>query len=295
MVEYYWCHKCEATVEMDPGDVKGIAADCPYCGAKIFKLRPDSPPPERTDSPPADPIESPPAKPPLRVADKPPLEKPTISEPVFLPPQTNVSKSRPKRGFVKLLLVVVLAAAAASGWYYTRTPNYSLWKLRRAVYQHDLATFKKHFDVESVVSKFIDAAMKLESESRPEAEQSGWEALGEGLAMLMKPQITKLVAEGVYSAIETGQTPEMDDESHPGEIELPLAKILGTSDDDEAPGLSVAYIRKEGAIAYVGFDIEEMSGTRQTAIVKMRNMGGYWQVSEFVNAAELMQADSVWQ
>jgi len=52
MVEYF-CHKCEATVEMDPGAVKGIAADCPHCGAKIFNLRPDSPP--------ADPIESPPA------------------------------------------------------------------------------------------------------------------------------------------------------------------------------------------------------------------------------------------
>jgi len=295
MIEY-WCHKCKATVEIAEGTGKGIAVDCPHCGAKIFKLRPDSSPAERPDSPPAEPLESPPTKPPLRLAKKVPLDDPPVVDPVFEPspvfdpPQANIPKSRPRRGVAKLIGVVVLAAAAASGWYYTRTPSYSLWKLHRAVHQHDLATFEKHFDVESAVSRFIDATVELAAESRSATQQGGWEKLGEGLVLFLKPQLTNLVKNYLYSVIETGKAPEKKEQSQPGEIESSLAKLLDTAGDKEKPSLSVAYIRKEGAIAYVGLDVpEEIFGSSQTAVIKMRDKGGYWQVSEFVNGAELVQ------
>lgn len=52
----------------------------------------------------------------------------------------------------------------------------------------------------------------------------------------------------------------------------------------------IAYVRKEGKIAYVGLKLfQEKYDTSLVLELKMRNKGGYWQIAEISNLSEFMR------
>lgn len=192
-----------------------------------------------------------------------------------------------------VLAAVLLAGAAFAYWHWTRTPTYSLRQIQKAVEAHDVAKFEKHVDVEGVSSRLIDDMMSQalkETQSQSGAEALGT-ALGAGLVQLMKPRLVEAVREQAVRLVERGSfgssTPAIS-ESDSEEISLrSMSEQIGA---DESSFKGIEYIKKQGKIALVGLGFRNSELDADLVFeLKLRDMGGYWQLTEFANLIELLQ------
>ncbi|MGE5422809.1 MAG: hypothetical protein ACM3QW_06075, partial [Ignavibacteriales bacterium] len=56
----------------------------------------------------------------------------------------------PNRLFVIWYLLIFVVVGAGGYWYWTSTPQYSIRQIDRAVSNHDLVTFRKYVDMNTV-------------------------------------------------------------------------------------------------------------------------------------------------
>jgi len=130
----------------------------------------------------------------------------------------------------KFLTIAIVVTAVVGGiiyWQYTRTPKYSLWQAKKAIEQHDLASFEKYVDVEGVVNSLIDQILEISTEEtkpQDEWEQLG-ETIGEGLIMLLKPQLTKILKQQIAEYVETGKFEEEKKGRESEELEISLSEL----------------------------------------------------------------------
>lgn len=193
--------------------------------------------------------------------------------------------------YVATAILVIIAAAL--GWYYfvyTKTPEYSLKMIGEAVNTHDVNKFKKHVDLDSVVSRAVDdfadySLKKLKEDSNGnELSNALVDGLGRGLFMAVKPEINNSLKKKIISAVETGEWKSesvKNSSREPKEAEgitestaLKTAKYGG-----------VKYVEKRDAVAAVGVDVI-VPGLDEpfTIVLKMRKLeDGMWQISEIEN------------
>ena len=101
--------------------------------------------------------------------------------------------------FGGVILVLVLVAA----WYFmyfTKTPGYALNQAREAYTKHDVATFKKYVDVESIVGSGYDDFVAVAMES-PEIKDNPMNGLASAMVQGMKGQIVPIVSSEIYSSV----------------------------------------------------------------------------------------------
>jgi len=190
----------------------------------------------------------------------------------------------------RMLLVVVLSLIAFTGavfyWQYTRSPKYSLWKAKQAFEEHDLASFKKYVDIEGLVSKFVDGFT--------EKRNAYWKLfeylIASGSEVDLKAQITNGAKQAISDLVEKA---EFEKESKDPESKEPIP-FSSRWWNQAAKGVKtrfqrIAYVKKEGKIAYIGLPIE-MNRKDKPLIVnlKMRNLGSYWQVSSVSPSNEIL-------
>ena len=190
----------------------------------------------------------------------------------------------------RMLLVVVLSVIAFTGavfyWQYTRSPKYSLWNAKQAFEEHDLASFKKYVDIEGLVSKFVDGFT--------EKRNAYWKLfeylIASGSKVDLKAQITEGAKQAISDLVEKG---EFEKESKDPESKEPIpfsSKWWNQAAKEVKNGFQrIAYVKKEGKIAYIGLAIE-MNRKDKPLIVnlKMRNLGSYWQVSSVSPSNEIL-------
>jgi hypothetical protein len=190
-----------------------------------------------------------------------------------------------------ILSAVLLAGGAFAYWHWTRTPTYSLRQIQKAVETHDVPKFEKHVDVESLSSRLIDDMM---SEALKET-QSGSEELGTalaaGLVQLMKPRLVEAVREQVVRLVERGNfgssTPATS-ESDSEKVSLQTISEQIGADQDSFKGIT--HIKKQGKIALVALGFRNAKLDADLILeLKLRDMGGYWQLAEFANVVQLLQ------
>ena len=202
----------------------------------------------------------------------------------------------------------VLALLAVCGyWYWTRTPVYSLHQAWNAVQQHDVTTFQKYVDVEGVCGRLIDeafdATQDLTSQSKSPYESLGT-YLAKGLVTLAKPTLVRAMKDEVLRFVEEGEFEEAR--------ASPSADLGGTVMGSGEPALAneglslralyekggakgtrfvgIDGVKKEGKIAFVGLKFwDSRFATDYVVQIKMRDMGGYWQVAEVPNVAQLLR------
>ena len=195
-----------------------------------------------------------------------------------------------KKAVTFVVLAMLICLIAGGLWYrnYTRSPEYSLLKIREAIGQHDVDLFEKHVDVDGVTSSLIDQLM---AQMYEEADGQGLGgALAQGLIGLMKPRLTDVLKEQILNAVETGSfEQESKGQEDSGGLDLSLTNIVETGSGTEFEGID--QITKEGKIAYVGLKLRPKDSKQGTLVltVKMRDRGGYWQVAELTNAGEIIQ------
>jgi len=199
-----------------------------------------------------------------------------------------------KRKLVSVALAAVLLAGAAFAyWHWTRTPTYSLRQMQKALETHDVAKFEKYVDVKCVSSRLIDDMMieaLKESQSQSGAEALGT-ALGAGLVQLMKPRLVGAVHEQFIRLVERGSfrssTPATSESASEESSLRSMSEQIG-ADDGSFKGIE--YIKKQGKIALVGLEFRNAELDADLVLeLKLRDMGGYWQLVEFANLTELLQ------
>lgn len=192
-----------------------------------------------------------------------------------------------KNKLVLASIGVFVIIAIGGYWYWSTTPKYSLNKIKSSIENHDVPTFEKHVNVESISSRFIDDMLEevnKEMESEGEAEQFG-NALGQGFLQMMKPRLINLIEERIIRFVEKGSIPETNNEELEGTGLNNLTDEIGIGEDLFK---GIEYVNKKGKTAYIGLSFDHATyDTTLTLELLMRDMGSYWQVSELSNIPEL--------
>ena len=192
----------------------------------------------------------------------------------------------------KLLLLVLLIALGAGGYYYYRSlkngPQGALVSAAAAVQTHDMATFEKYVDVNSVTSHLVDDVAQQGS-ALTSLMPGGGLMMG-GALRLLKPALAKAARSEVERYVETGSMEAAAEAAPKRAISLSLTGLASrvVSADSEFKGIK--YTREEGNNAFVGLEVSQPKyDTTMVVKVKLRRQGDHWQMTQITNSGELLR------
>jgi hypothetical protein len=194
---------------------------------------------------------------------------------------------------VILPIVVVLIGSFAgfAYWRWTRSPTYSLRQIAVALDNHDVATFEKYVDVKSVASRLIDDVMAkaLKENGGADSASALGTAFGAGLVQLMKPRLAEVMEEQASRFVETGRLDESQNGSAPAGGSVSLKDLKEKLVGDKGTFTGLKGINQDGKIATasLGFANERLKSD-YVLDLKMRDMGGYWQLVELSNLGTVL-------
>jgi len=176
----------------------------------------------------------------------------------------TAGKSR--RGPWVLVAVFVVVAALGVGGFlywlsYTRSPQYSVAMLGKAIAAHDYDEFQKYVDVDAVINKVVDDAM---AESLKK-DSSGMGALAASLVQSMKPALVAQFKTSLQTSVES----------------------KGSTSFSGMSKLSITKVTDAGDFAFVTVSTGQKSGDIK---LKLKRVGDFWRVVEFSNLGQLVQA-----
>lgn len=210
---------------------------------------------------------------------------------------TPAAPLAPKKNKTKMFAITVLAIAIiAVAWYFlyfTKTPEHSLNTVRTAVANHDVETFKKHVDLDSLLSHGYDemiAAMIASDEKL--ANDNFSRNFVEGLAKLFKGMMVAEGKDSILRYVETGKVErpggaQVQAKQSPAPSVKDMAKQTGL---DDASFKGLAYSKQDGDIANVGIKFLLPKDQQEVVLdVKMRRLkDGNWQIVEISNLKEFI-------
>ena len=184
----------------------------------------------------------------------------------------TIQPKKENKKWLKFVGGIIIVAFVLGGSYYyiSGTPQYSLYKLKKSIENHNSEQFYKYVDVDTVISSLTNWAwkevdQKIEKE-KPEGEWGllGYE-LGKGFVELLKPTIKEYLTATVKEAITTGFK-EIEGEK---EMEETFKKISYTD----------IKVQKDGKVANV--EIPHFLNDGSSLKLKMRQTPDrYWKVIE---------------
>ncbi len=192
----------------------------------------------------------------------------------------------------KLILLVLLVALGAGGYYYYRSlrqgPSGALVAAAAAVQTHDMPTFEKYVDVNSVTTHLVDDVTQQGSALTALVPGGG---LLMGSAMrLLKPTLARAAHQEVQRYVETGslEAAAAAAPQHLMNISLTglASKVVGPNSEFKG----IKYSREEGENAFVGLEISQPKyDTTMVVEVKLRHRGDHWQMTQITNSGELLR------
>ena len=191
----------------------------------------------------------------------------------------------------KLFLLIVLLAAGAAGYYYFQSlkngPKGALALAASAVQTHDMATFEKYVDVNSVTSHLVDD-IAAQGSAVTSLLPGGSLAVG-GALKLLKPALAKAAHKEVQRYVETGSLEAAAEAAPKRLVNVSLAGIAGKV-VGEGSFKGIKYSREEGDNAFVGIEVSQPKyDTTMVVDVKMRRVADHWQLTQITNTRELLQ------
>lgn len=201
------------------------------------------------------------------------------------PDQPPEVPNKRKPLWVWVLVVGVLLISGAGYWYWTTTPQYSLRCIGKSITKHDLATFKKYVDLNTVTSRAVDDLINV-SMNDPEVADQGVNEFAQGVVKLLKPQLVEVFTKEVESYIESGTFKGEKDTEGSGFSPEDLWKKTGGK---SAKLNGISSVKKEGKIALVGLKLQLPEYNSEIVLdLKMRDRGTYWQLVEISNIGDVI-------
>ena len=192
----------------------------------------------------------------------------------------------------KLLLFALLLALAGGGYFYYRTlkggPSGSLVAAAAAVQTHDMASFEKYVDVNSVTSHLVDDV--TQQSSALSSLLPGGSLMMGGAMRLLKPALAKAAHNEVQRYVEIGSLEAATAAAPKRLVNVSLTGLASKIVSPESEFKGVKYTREEGDNAFVGLEVTQPKyDTTMVVEVKMRRQGDHWQMTQITNRAELLR------
>jgi hypothetical protein len=182
---------------------------------------------------------------------------------------------------IALALVLVLVISALLYWRHLKSPAYSLVTIQRAFQQHDLATFEKYVDIESVSTRALADLPDIFG-TQKELGLFG-EQTAEVVLALVKEPFVNIIKQAVRTFVERGYFDKSLTQQGS------LSRLLNLIPTDSIKLVSLQKIKKEGKICRAPLRVHIGSFDGDATIQFMlRNKGGYWQVAEVCNLSEFV-------
>jgi hypothetical protein len=159
--------------------------------------------------------------------------------------------------------IVALVGLTVSGAWFMGTPYWALYRLQRAVAEHDLDTFRQYADTEAIVHNGVDLLMTDASDlvwGRPKPDDV-WRGIGRRLTdnalEALRPQIQSLAAMAVDEQLQQ--------------------RLLALTDTGRnSPYVELVSLDWQGAVARVTI---KLSGAETPVAFTMAEDGsGHWRV-----------------
>lgn len=192
----------------------------------------------------------------------------------------------------KLLILVLLLALVGGGYYYFQSlrngPKGALVSAAAAVQSHDMATFEKYVDVNSVTGHLVDDVAQQGS-ALTSLLPGGGLIMGGALRML-KPTLAKAARQEVQRYVETGSLEAANAAAPKRLVNISLTGLAGRVVSPESEFKGIKYTREEGDNAFVGLEVTQPKyDTTMVVEVKMRRQGDHWQMTQITNSGELLR------
>jgi len=192
----------------------------------------------------------------------------------------------------KLLLLVLLLALGAGGYYYYRSlkngPKGALVSAAAAVQTHDMVTFEKYVDVNSVTTHLVDDV--AQQGSTLTSLMPGGSLLMGGALRMLKPALANAAHQEVQRYVETGSLEAAAAAVPKRLVNVSLTGLASRIVNPDSEFKGVKYTREEGDNAFVGLEISQPKyDTTMVVEVKMRRQGDHWQMTQITNSGDLLR------
>lgn len=202
--------------------------------------------------------------------------------------ETTLEKKPLNKLLISAIIIIFLIAAGCAWYflYYTKTPTYSLNIIKTSVQTHDVATFKKHVDLDALLSRAYDDLMDSSLAADPQLKNNPFAF---GFIKMFKPIFTSSFKDDITRFVETGNW----EETKPANSQGPNMNAMENKTGLKASTFKgVEYTKKDGKIALVGIRIFDQDLKRDFVIdLQMRELDdGTWQAAGFSNLKEYFAA-----
>lgn len=192
----------------------------------------------------------------------------------------------------KLLLLVLLLALGTGGYFYYQSlkqgPKGALVLAAAAVQAHDMTTFERYVDVNSVTTHLVDDVTQ-QGAVLTDLVPGGGLLMG-GAMRLLKPTLAKAAHQEVQRFVETGSLESAAAAAPKRLVNVSLTGLAGKVVGPDSEFKGIKYSREEGDNAYVGLEITQPKyDTTMVVEVKLRRQGDHWQMTQIMNSGELLR------
>jgi hypothetical protein len=157
-----------------------------------------------------------------------------------------------------------------------------------AVQSHDMATFEKFVDVNSVTSHLVDDVAQQGS-VLSSLVPGGSLAMG-GAMRLLKPTLAKAAHKEVQRYVETGSLEAAAAAAPKHLVNVSLTGLASKVVSPDSQFKGIKYSREEGDNAFVGIEVSQPKyDTTMVVEVKMRRVEDHWQMTQITNSGQLLR------
>lgn len=113
--------------------------------------------------------------------------------------KTKLTNNKKIYKIIGLIILLILAGNIFYFFYWTKTPQYSLKLIQESIKNHDVVSFEKHVDTETLCTQAIDAFLTQEISTNDIDNP-----LVQGIFQTVKPAIVKSLKDGFINYVRTG-------------------------------------------------------------------------------------------
>lgn len=201
-----------------------------------------------------------------------------------------ISGTNRKKYFIVFGIIGIIITGALGYWYWTKTPQYSLKLVQEAVVKHDLATFDKLVDLDTIIPRAIDQLIDAKMNDPENVQDESMKNFAMGFLNTFKPTMVSSAKDQIRSYVEKGnfEQPQNNGENKE-KTKFKVEEIYNNAIGGTSEFKGIDYVKKDGMIAVVGTKVF-MPKLGKEAILefKMRQIDGYWQVAEINNLGEFI-------
>lgn len=190
-----------------------------------------------------------------------------------------------KKTIIAILIAVI---AMVVGWYFlyfTKTPVYSLNLARESVEKHDVVTFKKHVDVESIIGSGYDDFVDVQMND-PLIKDNPFKGFAEVMLKGLKSQIVPVLTQEIYNGVEK-KSEDTNQNAKSKEAASEVKEKTGVK-DLEFKSIGSATIDGNSAIVPIVFSSKELNQDVTFDLLMKKLEDGTWQAIKVNNFKEYL-------